>query len=701
MKIKILLVAGIALASVLPAHAETHPQGKEKFENYEKSDTLYRLSQRVYSTAVSPHWLGRSHLFWYKNHERGGDAYYLVDAESGSKQRGNSFDEIQVLFPDSLKEKKEPQRQQHTPHNGRFTSPDGKHVAYVRDHNICVRPIADGKEGAETVLTHDGTIERSYDTRLEWSPDSRRLAATITRRAETRRIPLLESRPEDQLQPRLQWIDYAKPGDVLPVSLPVLVDVEQSRVIPLETRLYENQYALYLTGWRADSRAFTFEFNQRGHQRYVVAEVDAATGKIHHIADEQAKTFVSYIDNFRFDLDDGRHMLWLSERDGWRHLYVLDGKTGNVQTQVTRGEWVVRSVERVDEQEGVVYLMAAGRQPEEDPYNMHYCRVRLDGTGFTDLTPENGNHRITLSEDHAYFVDVCSRPDLPPVSRLRRTADGTEVCMLEQADVSDLKDAGWQIPEVFHAKGRDGKTEIWGTIYRPLNFNPSKSYPVIEDIYAGPHAAHVPKDFEAINYFMQSLAEQGYIVVKIDGMGTNYRSKAFHDVCWKNLKDAGFPDRIAWMRAAAEKYKYIDLSRVGIYGWSAGGQNAMAALLWHNDFYKAAVSFCGCHDNRMDKVWWNELWMGYPVDEAYISSSNVENAHLLKGALLLANGEIDNNVDPASSLQVADALIKADKMFEQIYFPGKSHALGGTYEMHRLYEFFNRHLKNKKDKRQH
>lgn len=693
MNIKTFLAVSSAFAFSLTVCAGNPPEGKEAFENYEKSDTLYRLGQRVYSSAVKAHWLGRSHLFWYENNERGGKAFYLVDAETGKKQRGNTFEEIRTLFPDSLKTEKKPEKYQGAPNNGRHLSPDGKRVAYVRDHNICVRTIENGKEGTETVLTHDGTFERPYDSYLIWSPDSRRLAATVTRKAETRRIPLLESRPADQVQPRLQWIDYAKPGDVLPIRLPVLIDVDSCKVVPLDTRLYENQYALFLTGWRADSRAFTFEFNERGHQRYVVAEVDATTGRIHHIADEQSKTFVSYINNYRHDLDDGRRMLWLSERDGWRHLYALDGSTGEVRKQITRGEWVVRRVDLVDEQAGMVYLMASGRKKGEDPYNMHYCRVALDGSELTDLTPENGNHVVSFSADRAYFVDVCSRPDMPPVSRLRRTVDGKEICVLERADVSDLVAAGWQMPEVFHAKGRDGKTEIWGTIHRPRNFDPSKSYPVIEDIYAGPHDSHVPKDFHAISYYMQSLAEQGYIVVKIDGMGTNNRSKAFHDVCWKNLKDAGFPDRIAWIRAAAKRYKYMDVDRVGIYGWSAGGQNALAALLFHHDFYKAAVSFCGCHDNRMDKVWWNELWMGYPVDEAYSRSSNVDNASLLKGALLLVNGEIDNNVDPASSLQVADALVKANKMFEQIYFPGKGHGLGGSYEIHRLYEFFNRHLK--------
>mgnify|MGYP002741576716 CR=1 FL=1 len=659
--------------------------------DYQRADTLPKLADKVYSLGVVPIWIGDSHYFWYKNRERNGTAFYLVNAETGEKNRGDNLEALKKYVPEVWKaaERKEKKT---VVKEDKVMSPDKQWVAYIRDNNVYIAP-ADGKQEEELALSMDGTPGCYYESRLIWSPDSKKLATLKTRQANCRRIPLLESRPENQLQPKLQWRDYAKPGDVLPVSVPVLFDIESKKQIALDTQLYENQFNLYLTGWREDSRAFTFEFNQRGHQRYVVGEVSAVDGKIRHLADERSDTFISYINNFRHDLYDGAEMLWMSERDGWRHLYRMDGKTGEVKNQVTRGEWVVRKVVYVDAGQQKVYFMASGFNKKEDPYNQHFCSVNFDGTDFRDLTPENGNHKITLSKDRKYFVDVCSRPDLPPVSVLRKTDEKKAIVTLEKCDVSDLMALGWQIPEVFCAKGRDGKTDIWGTIYRPFNFDPSKSYPVIENIYAGPHDSHVSKDFSPIPWNTSSLAELGYIVVRIDGMGTNNRSKKFHDVCWKNLKDAGFPDRIKWMQAAARKYKYMDTSRVGIYGWSAGGQNAMAALLFHNDFYKAAVAFCGCHDNRMDKVWWNELWMGYPVDESYRRSSNVDNAHLLKGDLLLINGELDDNVDPASTLQVVDALIKADKMFEQLYMPGKGHSLGGKYELHRLYDFFDRKLK--------
>ena len=665
--------------------------------DFQRADTLSKLAQKVYSPEVVPEWIGDSYYFRYSNRERTGTVFYLVNAETGEKHKANNRKELDTFLPEELRtanQKPEEKRSDRQREQGTL-SPDKKWLAYVKDHNVCIRP-AEEKDGKEVVLSMDGTTGYQYNSYLMWSPDSKKIAATKTRQVNVRRIPLLESSPGNQIQPILQWRDYAKPGDELPMSVPVLFNVQERKQISLDTRMYEPQFSLFLTGWREDSRAFTFEFNQRGHQRYIVGEVSATDGSIRHLVDEKSPTFISYINNYRYDLNDGTEMLWLSERDGWRHLYLMDGATGNVKKQLTKGEWVVRKVDFVDAPNRKVYFMASGIHKKEDPYYLHYCCVNFDGSGFKDLTPENGNHKVYFSKDRHYFVDTYSRPDLPPISLLRQTSDSKTVAVLEKCDVQDLVALGWQMPEVFCAKGRDGKTDIWGTIYRPFNFDPNKSYPIIEDIYAGPHDSFVNKNFNTIDYYMSSLAELGFIVVKIDGMGTNNRSKQFHDVCWKNLKDAGFPDRIKWIQAAARKYKYMDTERVGIYGWSAGGQNALAALLFHNDFYKAAVSFCGCHDNRMDKVWWNELWMGYPVDESYSRSSNVDNAHLLKGDLLIINGELDDNVDPASTLQVVNALIKADKMFEQLYMPGKGHGLGGRYELHRLYDFFLRKLQDKK-----
>ena len=676
--------------------------------DYLRADTIMKCSNLVYSPAIRPEWIDSSHYFWYKNHEKEGDFYYLVNAENGKKQRATDkkglaafFSKKQKNLAESLlkEEEKEEKRWQREGDPIPVISPDKKWEAYIKDNNLYISPVQDKEQKEqpkeEIALSMDGSTNLRYDGwSIIWSPDSRKLATVKIRDVQERRIPLLESSPATQRQPILQWRDYAKPGDVIPIHLPVLFDVETRKQIPVETSLYENQYYLYLTGWREDSRAFSFEFNQRGHQRYIIGEVNATDGSVRHLIDEQVKTFIYYYNNYRKDLNDGKELLWISERDGWRHLYLINGTNGEIKQQVTKGEWVVRQVDYVDEANRMVYFTASGFNKEEDPYNLHYCRIRLDGTGFEDMTPENGNHTVVFSADRQYFTDVYSRPDLPPVSQLKRTTDASVVTELQRCDIRALQAKGWIMPEVFSAKGRDGKTDIWGNIYRPMNFDSSKRYPVVEMIYAGPHDSHVDKDFKPANHLISKLVELGFIVVSIDGMGTSNRSKAFHDVCWKNLKDAGFPDRIAWIKAAAAKYTYMDLDRVGIYGWSAGGQNAMAALLFHNDFYKVAVALCGCHDNRMDKIWWNEQWMGYPLDESYSASSNVDNAHLLKGKLLLINGELDDNVDPASTLQVVSALMKANKNFEQLYLPGKTHSLGGPFEMHKMHDFFVKHLLN-------
>jgi dipeptidyl aminopeptidase/acylaminoacyl peptidase len=673
--------------------------------DYQRADTVMKGASRIYSPAIRPIWVDSTHYFYYKNHEKNGDFYYLVNAVTGKQQRAATKKGLAVFagkdkpLKSSLLNEAEPQ-----PINPYYeepakvvpmpvVSPDKQWKAYIKDNNVYVSREVKKGEVEEFALSMDGMANLRYDsTALIWSPDSKKLATLKVRDVTERRIPLIESSPSTQKQPILQWRNYAKPGDVLPISLPVLFDVTARKQIPVDASQYENQFALYLTGWRADSRAFTFEFNQRGHQRYIVGEVNASDGTVRHLVDEKAKTFIYYNNNFRYDLNDGKEMLWISERDGWRHLYLIDCASGDVNQQVTRGEWVVRKVDYVDEANQTVYFMASGFNKGEDPYNLHYCSIRFDGTGFKDMTPENANHRVTFSADRQYFVDVYSRPDLPPVSQLKRTKDASNITVLQKCDISRILSEGWTLPEVFCAKGRDGKTDIWGNIYRPSHFNPSKSYPVVEFIYAGPHDSDVTKDFSFGSRLMMRLVELGFVVVQSDGMGTCNRSKAFHDVCWKNLKDAGYPDRIAWIKAAAEKYSYMDTTRVGVYGWSAGGQNAMAALLWFNNFYKAAVALCGCHDNRMDKIWWNEQWMGYPIDQSYSESSNVDNAWRLKGKLLLVNGELDDNVDPASTLQVVSALMKANKNFEQLYLPGKTHNLGGDFELHRLNDFFVKNL---------
>jgi dipeptidyl aminopeptidase/acylaminoacyl peptidase len=576
------------------------------------------------------------------------------------------------------------------------TSPDDKWEAFIENYNVFVRPK--GKSDAKP-LSYDGSEGNYYTIQsVVWSPDSKELVAYRTTPGYQREVHYVESSPTDQLQPKHSSRIYAKPGDTLDVSHPALFDVQERREIAIDNSLFPNPYSLSHAEWWKDGRGFTFEYNQRGHQVYRVIEVDRH-GKPRVLINEESKTFIDYrplVANardtgkkVRVDINDGREILWASERDGWEHLYLYDGATGKVKHQITKGNWVVRAVDKVDEEKRQIWFQASGINANQDPYFVHTYRINFDGTGLEPYTSANADHTVSFSPDRKYYVDTYSRVDLPTRSELHRTADREKIADLESGNAAPALAAGWKMPEVFSAKGRDGKTDIWGVIFKPSNFDPAKKYPVVENIYNGPQGSFVPKDF-SVN--PQPLAELGFIVVQIDGMGTNNRSRVFHDVAFQNLADAGFPDRIAWHKAVAAEYPWYDIKRVGIYGTSAGGQNSLAALLFHREFYKAAVSNSGCHDNRMDKIWWNEQWMGWPIGPQYAESSNVDNAYRLQGDLLLIMGELDTNVDPASTLQVVNQLIKHNKKFDLLFVPGGGHGAGGPYGQHLLEDFFVHHL---------
>ncbi len=571
---------------------------------------------------------------------------------------------------------------------GRVSSPDKAYEAYISEGNLWVHHI---NSNTKKQLSFDGTTADYYSSEIFWSPDSKKIVCCKFRPGGERKLLLIASSPGDQLQPKTETYDYAKPGDALPIRRPVLFHVEEEQSYAFEFPGIEQQYSLGRIRWNEASTAFTFHFNRRGHRQYTIYEGNTE-GTLKALIDERSNTFIYYNAIYDYRMKNSNEILWISERDGWRHIYLYD-TSGNVKKQITSGEWVVKSVVHVDEEKRELIIKACGRDKKEDPYLEKYYRVHIDTRKITALTPENGNHQVKFNDDYTYMSDICSRVDAAPVLVIRSAVDG-KICYKPelQPDISSMLAAGWTPPEVFSSKGRDGKTDIWGIIIRPSHFDPDKEYPVIEYIYAGPHDSHVPKSF-GINHWGNELAELGFIVVRIDGMGTFNRSKAFHDVCWKNLKDAGFPDRIAWIRAAAKKYPQMNIEKVGIYGSSAGGQNAMGALLFHPDFYKVAVSSCGCHDNRMDKIWWNEQWMGYPIGKEYEASSNVVNAHLLQGQLMLILGELDNNVDPSSTLQVVNELIKHDKEFEFVMLPNERHTIGGKYGERKRRDFFMQHLK--------
>lgn len=591
--------------------------------------------------------------------------------------------------------------------DGRAENPVNKGTFIVhKDNNLY---LVNGKDNENGVaITTDGVDTCYYSSWGSWSKDGKYYATVLIKPAPKHYVTYTLSSPTDQVQPKYSQQEYAKPGDSLNYRIPVVVDVENKRTIyPKSTDLFKSQYQVTAPRWDENGKTLTFEFNERGHKTYRVLEMNLE-GDVKTLIEEKNDKYVAYSRNWRRDLNDN-YILWKSDRDGHAHIYLYDRKKGKL-TQVTKGDYWVRGVQHSEiDEKGKGYIIFSangmnyknmgkvassfdGKIAEEDPYNVHYYRIDLNGKNLVELTPERGNHSITLSADKTALIDTYSSVDQAPVTVLRSAVNGKIISTLETADISRLEANGWKAPEVFVAPGRDGKTDMWGIIQRPSNFDPNKKYPVIEYIYSGPGDQYVPKSFTPWLWNLADLAELGFIVVQLDAMTTSFRSLDFEQVCYKNLKDSGFPDRIEWIKAAAEKYPYMDISNMGIYGCSAGGQEALGALLFHPDFYKVAYAACGCHDNRMDKIWWNEQWMGYPVDNSYIECSNVENAKNLQGKLMLLVGEMDDNVDPSSSYQVVNALIKANKDFEFILIPGARHTMGETFGEHKRYDFFVKNL---------
>jgi dipeptidyl-peptidase 4 len=704
------------------------------------------LRHVVFPADEEPHWIEKTDRFWYRRVSPKGTEFVLVDA--GENTSGPGFDQAQLAAKLSQVTKRQFEpfdlpfsdiefldggkaiglsldetpwvcqlasyecRKDTRPDRPYETlSPNKRWAAFVKEHNLYLRDVS---TGTTVQLTQDGVFGWDYATPLPslhlmvdqgredvqqpaavfWSPDSTKL---VTYRIDARnsgRFTSIQFVPPDQLRPRTFAYVYPLPGEVLAKAEPIIFEVQSGKRIAVETTPLELPFQ---DGpefeWVSDSKSFHYDYDERGYKAKELRMVDGSTGKQRVLIREQSDTYVDPGETFYRFADGIGKILWSSQRDGWNHLYLYNRQTGQLENQVTRGTWVVREIDHVDEKDRRVYFLANGREKDEDPYQTHLYSIGLDGKDLRMLSPESANHSVSMSPDGHYFVDAYSRPDLPGESVLRRSKDGSDVRVLEKADASELEKTGWRFPEPFPGKAADGSTDIDGLIWRPSNFDPSKRYPVIEQVYTGPQGFFVPKTF-AGTLRLQSVAELGFIVVMVDGRGTVGRSRAFHQFSYRNLGGV-FEDHVALIQQMAERYPSMDLTRVGIYGTSAGGYAAAHAMLVFPDFYKVGVAISGDHDARLDKAWWNEAYQGYPVQEDYVAQSNVTLADHLKGHLLIEHGDVDDNVHPVETLRFADALMKANKSFDMLFVPNMFHGESGEHALYlvrRRWDYFVQYL---------
>lgn len=590
------------------------------------------------------------------------------------------------------------------------TSPDGKQAAFIKDWNLWVRDVATKQEKQ---LTTDGVKDFGYATDnagwksgdgpiLMWSPDSKKIA---TFKQDQRNVGDMYLVSTNVGHPTLKQWKYPLPGDKdIAMITRVVIDVDNAKVVTLQVPPDAHRATLSDdiassgtfddVDW-SDGSALAFVSTSRDHKNEKVRIANPSTGAVREVFEESVPTqFESGQGaiNWRY-LAKSNEIIWYSERDNWGHLYLYDATTGKLKNKITEGDWVVTRLLKVDEKNRQLYFMADGAEAE-NPYFAQLYKVGFDGKGLTKLTPEVGNHTVTFSPDFTYFVDTYSQPDVPPVTVLR-SIDGKLVCNVDKADVSRLAASGWRAPMPFSVKARDGKTDIYGLLFTPTKLDPNKKYPVIDYIYPGPQGGSVGSwSFAASRGDNQALAELGFVVFVLEGTSNPLRSKSFHDMSYGNMAENTLPDQITGIRQLAQKYAYMDTSRVGIWGHSGGGFATAAAMFRYPDFFKVGISESGNHENRNYEDDWGERYNGLAANSDYNAQANENYAKNLKGKLLLAHGLADNNVPPYNTLLVVEALEKANKDYDLIVFPNSQHGYGtySPYMMRRRWDYFVRNL---------
>lgn len=754
-------------APVVEAAPGSGYEGELTAHDYMRAERFLSANarERVYGVSVNPNWIEGQDAFWYRNRFPEGFEFVRVDAADGERARAFDHSRLAAALSRAMDEAHEPFNLPFTSFDyiddgaaieftvederwscrlsdyvcegpmeappsvpNSIESPDGRYAAYIEEHDLWVRDL----ESEEDIrLTHDGEERYGYATDsqgwrrtdtpvLVWSPDSRRIA---TYRLDERQVEEMHLLRTAEPRPELESWPYALPGDEhLPMHERIVVDVEAREVVALdmEPDYQRTSSCCGLTRgpawadveWREDGELLAFASTSRDYSTVTLRMADPETGEVEDVFQESHPKF--FLTNIRSGgvpnwrvLHESGEFIWFSERDGFGHLFLYDLETGGLRNRITGGDWNVVDILDVDEENRRIVFTGVGREDGVHPYHRRLYAVGFEGGEPELLTEEDGNHQVRLSPTGEHFVTSFSTPEVPTVTEVRRTSDGAATGVVEEADASEMEEIGWRPPRPFTARARDGVTRLHGLIYKPSDFDPQKSYPIINHIYPGPQRGSVRHwRFDPSGRgSAHALAELGFIVVQLDAPGNPFRSKAFHSAYFGDMGDNGLEDQKRAMQQLADRHEWIDLDRVGIFGHSGGGFATAAALLRYPDFFHVGVSSAGNHDNRGYTDYWGERWHGpYREDEEgrdnYEHQANHLLAEDLEGDLLLSYGTMDSNVHPNMTLLLIDALIEHDHDFDVMVYPNRGHGYSNEpHNVRRTWDYFVRNLMGAKPPR--
>lgn len=716
-------------------------------EHYLRAEAYLRpnISRKVYYLDVQPNWLADSSGFWHVTHTPHGKRFLMTRLDE--QTTAEAFDHHQLAsllrriaqvkadaadlpfnsirldsqgnihfesdgkwFEFDPREALLEVRQEAPPVNSNLISPNGRYEAFVKDYDLYVRERSSGRErrlsnrgkylleygnlyGWDDVMD-EANGKRKEQLFVNWSPDSEMIQTFLVDLRNARKMHLLDFTVDTLYRPRVLSYYRGSPGDTtLVYNIPVIFEVASGREVVVDVPPIPHFISVQFQ-WDEDSRELWALYAHRGFKKVDLIRVDPRTGKKKLVLSEETDLSLEYT-NMTFRKAGTDSFLFRSEHCGRYHLYLYDRNTGQLIHKVTDGDFIVQQLLHVDEESGRIYFTASGREEGLNPYYHQLYSIDPDGKNLKLLTPEPAHHQVSLSPCRKYFVDNYSRVDLPTVSLVRDLSTGEEVFGISRADVSELLAMGWRAPESFSVKGRDHQTDIYGVLYLPAGLNPRKSYPLIDYAYSGPHVSIIPKSFrEGLVNIMQPFTQFGFAVMVVDGMGTSFRGRDFRAISYRNI-GGNMECHVAAIHQLGERYRWIDTGRVGIFGHSAGGYDATRAMLLYPEVFQVGVSSAADHDHRMEKAWWPEMYMGYPVGDYYHEQSNITNASRLQGKLLIAHGGIDENVNPSATFKLAGQLISEGKDFDMLILPGSRHSFGrdgGDYFTKVRWNYFIRHL---------